>query len=89
METLAFELYKNTIRMPVSLFNAASSAIQLKPLPTQYVAFYTRVEQQLRFISNGIATKDLTLADAKSRLITLRHGLTMQWTDAQGRVISL
>ena len=75
-------------RMPVSLFQAASGAMQLKPLPTQYQSFYEKIEQQLRFIANGMVTKTLTLSEAKSRLISLRAGLTMQWMDAQGRIIN-
>ena len=75
--------------MPVSLFQASSSRMQLKPLPTQYQSFYQKVEQTLLFITTGMVKKTLTLAEAKSRLLVLRHGLTMQFTDAQGRVIQL
>jgi hypothetical protein len=75
--------------MPVSLFQASSSRMQLKPLPSQFISFYQRVEQELLNITSGMVKKTLTLADAKSRLMILRHGLTMQFTDAQGRVIVL
>jgi hypothetical protein len=75
--------------MPVSLFQASVTRMQLQPQPVQYLAFYDRVEQELRAIFNGLATKSVSLVDTKSRLMVLRHGLTMQWIDAQGRVIQL
>ena len=75
--------------MPVSLFQASSSRMQLKPLPSQFISFYQRVEQELLKITTGMATKSLSLADAKSRLMTLRYGLTMQLMDAQGKIIVL
>ncbi len=75
--------------MPTSLFQTDPTRIQFRTIPVQYNTFYQKVEKTIQLLMQAIATKSDPIADIRTKLIQLRHSLTLQWTDARGNPIIL